>query len=154
MATRPSTPIWTLALAVCVLSAFAAPPSQARNTRYLLKIDEVRQDPRYHDNVPNDVAFYFAGQVHPASLQSFGEVIANPKGNSFGRPDEEACRWTMISALKELHDRAVEEGGNAVIDIVSYYRKIVYSSASTYECHAGGFVAGVALKGVVVKLAK
>ena len=153
MTTRPWAPIWTMALAAGVLSAFAAQPSQARNTRYLLKIDEVRQDPRYKETVPDDVAFYFAGQSHPATLQSFGEVIANPKGNSFGRPDEEACRWTMMSALKELHDRAIEEGGNAVVDIVSYYRKVVYSSASTYECHAGGFVAGVALKGVVVKVA-
>ena len=143
-----------MALAACVLSALAAQPSQARNTQYYLKIDQVRQDPRYKGTVPDDVGFYFAGQTHPVTLQSFGDVVANPKGNSFGRPDEDACRWTMMSALKELHDRAIEQGGNAVIDIVSYYRKNVYSSTSNYECHAGGFVAAVALKGVVVKLAK
>jgi uncharacterized protein YbjQ (UPF0145 family) len=154
MTTKPWTPLWTIALAACVLSTLAAPQSQARNTQYYLKIADVRQDARYKGTVPGDVAFYFAGQPHPAALQSFGDVVANPKGNSFGRPDEEACRWTMMSALKELHDRAIEAGGNAVIDIVSYYRKVVYSSPSNYECHAGGFVAGVALKGVVVKLAK
>jgi hypothetical protein len=146
--------VWISVLAAGMLTALVALPSQARNTQYYLKIDEVKEDSRYKANVPDDIALYFAGQAHPATLQSLGDVIANPKGNSFGRPDEEACRWTMISALKELHARAVEAGGNAVIDIVSYYRKNVYSSPSLYECHAGALVAAVALKGVIVKLAK
>jgi len=60
----------------------------------------------------------------------------------------------MISALKELAERAKTEGGDAVVDIVSYYKKNVFSSATEYECHAGNIVAGVALKGRVVKLAK
>lgn len=140
--------------AVISVSGMFSEPAFARNTRYLLKIDDVKQDPRYAENVPGDVAFYFAGQGHPDLQTSYGEVVTNRKGNSFGRPDEEACRWTMISALKALHDRALEEGGNAVINIVSYYRKQIYSSASEYECHAGGFVSGVALKGTVVKLGK
>jgi uncharacterized protein YbjQ (UPF0145 family) len=142
------------ALAALLSSGMFAEPAAARNTRYLLKIDDVKQDPRYAENVPRDVAFYFAGQAHPAPQSSYGEVVTNRKGNSFGRPDEEACRWTMISALKQLHQRARELGGDAVIDIVSYYRKQVYSSETEYECHAGGFVAGVALKGTIVKLGK
>jgi hypothetical protein len=140
--------------AIVLVSGMLPEPASARNTRYLLKIEDVKQDPRYAENVPGDVAFYFAGQGHPDPQTSYGEVVTNRKGNSFGRPDEEACVWTMISALKALHDRAREEGGNAVINIVSYYRKQVYSSESEYECHAGGFVSGVALKGTVVKLGK
>jgi hypothetical protein len=146
---------WLLAISLAFLaSSLAVQPAQARNTRYLLKVETVRQDPRYNETVPTDVAFYFAGQSHPAVTQSFGEVVTNRKGNSFGRSDEEACRWTMMAALKVLHDNAIEQGGNAVIDIVSYYKKIVYSDPSTYECHAGAFVSGVALKGTVVKLAQ
>jgi hypothetical protein len=53
-----------------------------------------------------------------------------------------------------LAGRARTEGGNAVINIVSYYKKNVFSSATEYECHAGAIIAGVALKGTVVKLSK
>lgn len=149
--TKPSSWIAGVLLAAAA-ATWLTQPAYARDTRYLLKIADVKQDSRYASTVPNDVAFYFEGEPHPAVLANFGEVVTNRKGNSFGRPDEDACRWTMFSALKALHDRAIEEGGNAVIGIVSYYRKVVYSSASTYECHAGGLVAGVALKGTVVKL--
>ena len=128
--------------------------ASARNTRYELKIADLKADPRYTEAVPDDVAFYFANQAHPAIEASLGEFVTNRKGNSAGRPDEEACRWTMMSALKQLHDRAIDEGGNAVINIVSYYRKEVFSSETTYECHAGAIIAGVALKGTVVKLKK
>ena len=60
----------------------------------------------------------------------------------------------MISALLELRDRAVREGGNAVIKVVSYYNKQEIPDTTEYECHTGAFVAGVALKGTVVKLSK
>jgi uncharacterized protein YbjQ (UPF0145 family) len=136
------------------LQFVATDPADARNTRYVLKIADVQKDPMYAPNLPNDVAMYFAGQNHPELESSLGEFVANRKGNSVGRPDEDACRWTMISALKELHDRAIQEGGNAVINIVSYYRKEVFSSDTLYECHAGAVIAAVALKGTVVKLKK
>ena len=55
----------------------------------------------------------------------------------------------MLSALISLRDRAEDMGGNAVTKIVSYYKKDTFSSETEYECHAGGFVAGVALKGTV-----
>jgi uncharacterized protein YbjQ (UPF0145 family) len=142
------------ALIVNAAALSSSRPAEARNTQYYLKIEDVKSDSRYSSAVPADVAFYFADQPHPPLTTSFGDAVTNRKGNSFGRPDEDACRWTMMSALKTLHDRAVEEGGNAVIGIVSYYQKNTYSSATQYECHAGGFVAGVALKGTVVKLAK
>jgi hypothetical protein len=141
-------------LATVLSSGMFAESAVARNTRYLLKIDDVKNDPRYAANVPSDVAFYFAGQPHPVPVTDFGEVVTNRKGNSSLRSDEEACTWTMISALKQLNLRARELGGDAVIGIVSYYRKQVYSSETEYECHAGGFVAGVALKGTIVKLGK
>lgn len=136
------------------ICAAAALPAEARDTPYHLKIEDVKKDPRYAENVPGNVTFYFAGQQAPGSGKDLGEYVTNKKSNSFGRPDEEACRWAMISAMKELGERAVAEGGDSVINIISYYRKKPFSSDSEYECHAGGFVAGVALKGTVVKLNK
>jgi uncharacterized protein YbjQ (UPF0145 family) len=149
---RPN--VLLLLAAAALLSTLQSDRADARNTRYELKIAEVYADPRYAENVPKDVAFYFADQAHPAVETSLGEFVTNKKGNSAGRPDEEACRWTMMSALKQLRDRAIAKGGDAVINIVSYYRKQVFASDTLYECHAGAIIAGVALKGTVVKLKK
>lgn len=139
-------------LVMAALTISAVTPAAARDTPYHLKIDDVKKDARYGESVPSDVTFYFADQK-PANIdKELGEFVTNRKTNSVGRPDEDACRWAMMSALKELAERAKQEGGNAVINVVSYYKKVVFTSATEYECHAGAFVAGVALKGTVVKL--
>ena len=136
---------------IASVSAIGATPAAARDTRYELKIADVQADPRYAQNVPAGVKFYFANQAAPAG-RNLGEFVTNRKTNSFGKQDEEACTWAMISAMKELGERAIAEGGNAVINIVSYYKKRSFSSDTLYECHAGAIVAGVALKGEVVKV--
>nr|WP_298687990.1 excinuclease ABC subunit A [uncultured Dongia sp.] len=134
------------------LATVAATPAAARDTRYELKIADVLADPRYAEAVPAGVKFYFADQPAPAG-KDLGEFVTNRKTNSFGKQDEEACTWAMLSALKELGERALAERGNAVVGIVSYYKKQPFASATDYECHAGAIVAGVALKGTVVKVA-
>lgn len=45
------------------------------------------------------------------------------------------------------------EGGNAVVEVESYYKKQPFSSETQYECHVGAVIAGTALRGKVVKLA-
>mgnify|MGYP003560680286 FL=1 len=54
--------------------------------------------------------------------------------------------------MLSLQARAVQEGGNAVIKITSYYKRNVFSSTSEFECGAGALMVGVALRGEVVKL--
>lgn len=51
-----------------------------------------------------------------------------------------------------LQNGAKREGANAVIDIVSYYKKNEYRSATHFECHAGALIIGVALKGTYAQL--
>jgi hypothetical protein len=137
-----------------LLSAGLSGAAHARDSEYKLAISEVLQNPEFKAKLGNDVAFRFGDGRLPGGAQSLGEFVTNRKTNSIARPDEEACRWAMLSALMELRERAQKEGANAVVNIVSYYRKVTYSSPTLYECHAGGIVAGVALKGVVVKLKK
>ena len=146
----------SLACLVCLAASIpiGTTAAVARDTRYELKIDDVKKDPRYAETVPTDVAFYFGQQAPAGKVVSIGEFVTNRKSNSVGRPDEEACRWAMMAALKVLRERAIAEGGNAVINIVSYYKKNTFASDTLYECHAGAVVAGVALKGTVVKLSK
>jgi uncharacterized protein YbjQ (UPF0145 family) len=126
--------------------------AQARNTRLTLKIQDVLDSSDYKEKVGNAIAFYFPNHPAPQIAQNLGEYVTNKKTNAFGKADETACRWAMLSALIELRDRAVKEGGNAVINVVSYYDKDELPDKSEYECHAGAVIAGVALKGTVVKL--
>jgi hypothetical protein len=127
---------------------------EARNTKYDLPIAGVTQNPEYQNKLGSDVTFYFADQPTPKVEQTLGEYVTNKKTNSFNKSDESACQWAFLSALLELPARAKEEGGSAVINIISFYQKDPYSSRTEYECHAGGVIAGVALKGTVAKLAK
>ena len=141
-----------LLVSVMVIGPFAAIPAQARDTAYDLKISEVLQTPEFREKLGPDVAFFFGSQHSPPVAQTFGEFVSNRKTNSFGKPDETACRWAMVSALLAFKERALQAGGDAVINIVSYYMKNTMSSETDYECHAGGLMAGVAFKGTVVRL--
>ncbi|WP_372871557.1 excinuclease ABC subunit A [Shewanella sp.] len=98
-----------------------------------------------------DVPLYFGSQPHPEVKSSFGEVVSNKKTNAFGKSDEEACEWVMLSALKALQERAQREGMDAVVNIQSWYKKRDFASNTEYECGAGAIMAGVALKGTLVK---
>ncbi|HAS8115888.1 excinuclease [Vibrio vulnificus] len=99
-----------------------------------------------------DVKFYFGEQKFPQVVAEFGEFKTNKKTNAFNKTDEEACNWVFLSAMIALKERAIKEGGNAVVDIKSNYKNNLTSSADTFQCGAGTMIAGVALTGKVVKL--
>jgi uncharacterized protein YbjQ (UPF0145 family) len=100
------------------------------------------------------VKFFLAGQRTPKAVETKGEFVSNKKANGFGKGSDVSCQRAALSALLSLQDRAKELGGNAVVNIVSYYKKVPYSSPTEYECHDGGLMSGVAFKGTVVRLAK
>ena len=99
-----------------------------------------------------DIPLYFGDAKHSKVKAKFGEVISNKKTNAWNKSDREACDWVMLSALKALQERAMREGMNAVINIESYYKKREFKSETQFECGAGTVMAGVALKGTLVKL--
>jgi len=104
------------------------------------------------DKVDKDIPLYFAGQTHPGVVKSLGVFPTNKKTNAFGKSDEDACQHAFLSAVMELQARARKEGGNAVINIKSNYGNEERESATEFTCGAGAVIAGVALKGEVVKL--
>ena len=75
------------------------------------------------------------------------KYTANRKTNGVGKSDREACEWAFLSSIRSLQDRARKRGKRSVTGIVSYYKKRTRSSSSKYECHAGAWSAGVALRG-------
>lgn len=142
----------SLILAAAVLAASSL-PVQARDTKHLLPIEEAKAMKDKDGILDGSVKFYFAEQKHPALIAKLSTDVTNQKTNAVGKSDEEACNWVFLSALVQLHKKAKELGSNAVVNIVSYYKKNEMASASQYECHAGATLAGVALKGDIVKIA-
>lgn len=122
---------------------------EARDTRHQFPIADVLGNPEWASQLEG-VKFYFGEQSHPAVVRSFGEDRTNKKTNAFNKTDEEACRWVMLSALKQLKARADQLGANAVINIISNYKNNQKSSETEYTCGAGGLMAGVALIGQFV----
>ena len=141
-----------LLFAVALVAGTIAHGAQARDTEYHLPIAEAMKDAELKRHLGNDVAYYFGGQPTPPVGKTFGEFVTNKKTNAFGKPDIVACRWAMLSALLQLRERAKQLGADAVVNIVSYYKKDTNSSTTEYVCHAGAVIAGVALKGTFVKL--
>ena len=118
-----------------------APQAYSRDTKHMMSIQEALASPNFKAKLDPSISLYFGDQTHP-------------KVERFNKTDEEACQWVFLSTLIALTERAKKEGGDAVINIVSYYKKDTFSSNTEFECHAGSFVSGVALSGEVVKLAK
>ena len=131
----------------------AVMPAQARDTKHLLPISEGIAANDGEERLNGTVKFYFGNQDHPKVLTKLGSDFTNRKTNAFGKSDERACNWAFLSALVQLEKRAGELGANAVVNITSYYKRNVFSSATEFECHAGAIMAGVALKGDFVKIA-
>jgi len=125
---------------------------EARDTLHNLNAQAALEKGHQNGNILNNVKVYFAGETTPEVEKKMGEFRSNKKTNAFNKSDEEACQWAFFSAIKSLQERALKEGGNAVIDIKSNYRDREFVSATEFQCGAGAFIGGVALKGTVVKL--
>lgn len=141
-------------VALSLVSALCSAPALARDTVLHIPLADVLAMPEAQGKLDPEVKFYLAGQATPKIVKRFGSDVSNPKTNGFNKSDEFGCKWAALSALIHLQEGAKREGGNAVVDIVSYYKKVEYSSATDFECHAGAFVVGVALKGSYAKLAQ
>lgn len=128
------------------------PRAEARDTRHELSLQElINSDEARAAGIDGSVRFYLAGQS-PNIVQRMDQGVSNRKTNAAGKTDETACRWVALSVLKAFQESAKNRGANAVVDIVSWYKKREFRSSTHYECHAGAFVAGVTLKGTYAKV--
>ena len=138
-------------IATATLLAVAS-TAHARDTRLEQPLHELISSQAARDaGIDGSVRFYLAGEKVGVQ-QRLGEDVTNKKTNAANKSDAEACRWVALSALLALQDGARSRGANAVVDIVSYYKKNEFKSSTNYECHAGAILAGVALKGTYAKV--
>ena len=126
--------------------------AQARDTRVEQSLHELVNSAEARNvGIDGSVKFYLAGEK-VSVVERLGEDVTNKKTNAANKSDAEACRWVALSALRALQDGARSRGANAVVDIVSYYKKNEFKSTTNYECYAGAILAGVALKGTYAKV--
>lgn len=126
----------------------------ARDDVLDFSIAEAMATPKISNAIGEGITFYFGNQKHGKVTKQIGNFSTNKKTNAFGKSDKEACDWVFASAMKTLKQRAVKEGGNAIINIKSNYKGNLTSSDTEYQCGAGSVIAGVALTGDVVILAE
>jgi len=138
-------------IAAAALLAVAS-TANARETRVEQSLHELINSPEAKAaGIDGSVRFFLAGEKVNVQ-QRMGEDVTNKKTNAANKSDAVACNWVALSALKALQDGAKSRGANAVVDIVSYYKKNEFKSTTNYECYAGAILAGVALKGTYAKV--
>ncbi|MCK9237289.1 MAG: excinuclease [Thiopseudomonas sp.] len=138
-------------LAVFVAGLCLPIVSQARDTTHYLNFNEVVQEAVAAGRLDGSVKFYLDSQPNGAKVVSKG-LTTSKKTNAFNKSDQAACSWALQSALIQFQTAAQNAGANAVVNLVSNYKHNVYKSRENYECHAGGIMAGVALKGDLAKV--
>jgi uncharacterized protein YbjQ (UPF0145 family) len=141
-------------LLIALLTSACAMPVVARDTELKLPFADLLASPEAQSKLDGSVKFYLAGQPTPQVLKRIGDDVSNRKTNGFNKGDKEGCQWAGLSTLIAFQEKAKQLGANAVIDMVSYYKKNTFSSPTEYECHAGAIIIGVALKGVYAKVAQ
>lgn len=124
----------------------------ARDSTLNLAFNEAVAAATEAGSLDGSVKFYLAGTTPAKAKIVQSDVVTNKKTNAFGKTDEAACDWALRSALIALQEAAKAQGANAVVDVVSFYKRNETKSTTTYECHAGAVVAGVALKAKLAKL--
>jgi hypothetical protein len=142
----------TFLLTIALMLGFSA--VEARDDIQNFSIEDALARGEKEGVLDSSIQLYFGDQEHPAVDENHGEYTSNKKTNAFGKSDLKACQWAFLSAMISLQERAVREGGNAVINIRSYYKKNDLVSATEFVCGAGAAVAGVTMIGEVVKLAE
>lgn len=130
-------------LAALLLSA----PALAEDTILKIRLADVLSMPEGKGKLDGTVTFHLMGAKNAPSGEVLGQGISNKKTNAFGKSKEFACQWAALSALRSLEAEAKKKGATAVVDLVSYYRKSEVRSPVTIDCHVGGLMVGVALKG-------
>lgn len=151
---RACRPAVSATAAIALLSAALLLPTEGHAEDELVMIDvaEAMATPEYGNALDGSVRFFFGNTPHPAVEHEYGNFVTNKKTNAFFKDAGVACRHVLLSALIALQNQAKSLGGNGVINIHSYFKKNEASHDDDAECYKGFLMAGVALKGDVVRL--
>lgn len=125
----------------------------AEDTKHSFSIQEALDSKVFDGRLDKEIKFYFGIKPNQKISKNLGDFTAQRRTNLFRHvSDRIACEWAFLSALLSLQKRVAAKGGNAVIDIRSFYKKNEMRSKTEFECRIGFIRAGVALKGTVVSI--
>lgn len=141
------------ALSIAAALALVPLSAQARDTEHFYPVEEAAQSDLGQSRLLS-VPYYMKGQKHPPVKKVLSEINTDRSTRGAFRSDSTSCQVAFLSALIVLQQRAMDKGGDAVIDIVSTTRGKLSESATEYRCIAGTMIVHVGLKGKIVKLAK
>lgn len=141
-----------VAAALLLLSSLLPSSSevQARDDLITLPVAALFDNPEYAAKLEG-VQFFFGSTPYPAVAKDHGEFTSNKKTNAFKKDDQFACNWALLSALLAFKDRALGLGADAVVGIRSFYKNNDFRADTDYQCGAGNIMAGVTMKGTIVK---
>ena len=140
---------------VIAILVLASTPALAREDSIKLSIkDALAKGQNYKTTIDPDIKLYFGSQKTPAVGKRIGEWTSNRKTSHANKSDQDACDIAFISAAAALQERARKEGGNAIINIKSFYQSERSESPTEYVCGAGRMMVGVSLTGTVVTIKK
>ena len=111
--------------------------SDARDEKYLLPIKAAMGSTDARENPDGSVKFFFAKEQTPQILAMLGNDVVDIRIGTRPADDQKSCNAAFLLALVDLQKRAKKRSVNAVVNIVSYYKKVEMSSATEFECHAG-----------------
>ena len=143
-----------ISVAVMAAAALACSAASAGNDMLKLPIEGAMAANDAQARRGDSVKFFFAGQPTPRVASKIITDKTSQRTNGFGKSPEKACNYVFLSAMLQLQKRAQDLGADAVINIVSNFKNVEFASATEFECADGALMAGVALKGDFVKLAK
>jgi len=134
------------ALAAVPLACALAAPAHANDRMSMHPIQQAIDNATAAGKLDGSVKFFMV-DAPPGATVLRANAVTNRKTSAAFKADPAACDWAAQSALISLQDAAKDAGANAVVNVVSYYKKRVNPDPLNYECHAGATVAGVALRG-------
>jgi uncharacterized protein YbjQ (UPF0145 family) len=137
----------TMMVIAGLLAALVSTASLAKDETRYFPLVEVINSADGKAALDGSIRFFLDGVAHPAVKKTIGNDVSNKKTNGFNKRDKEACDRAALSALIAFQASAKQNGANAVINLISYYKKVEFKSATDYECHIGGVVVSVALQG-------
>ena len=138
-------------LALVAFVVILSSNAKAAEKTYFFSIEQALN--KHRTLVDPNIGLYFATQPHGEIVEDLGTFISNKKTNARNKTPDVSCPWVFMSAIKSLQGRAASEGGNAVVNIHSFYDRIEMFSETKYECHDSK-LSGVTLQGTVVRLEK
>jgi uncharacterized protein YbjQ (UPF0145 family) len=132
---------------------FAVWPVDARNIVHLFPITAALESKDLPEKPSGSIQFFFTKEKSPKAGKTIRSETIDRKARLRGNSNENACHEAFASVLMAFEKRAQEMGANAVVNVVSNYKRREMSSATHFECHEGSGYMAVALRGDFVTLA-